>query len=315
MKPLRQAVQDYIALRRTLGFKLRDAESSLFKFVTYLEKRGVARITTATALEWALDVPSTCSGSIANRLRHIRGFAQHHFGSDPTTEIPPVDVVPSRLRRRQPYLYSDDQLTRLMRCALTLEPADRLRPWTYYCFLGLLSATGLRLSEAIRLEIDDVDLDLGVLSIRQTKFGKSRLVPVDDTTASQLASYRARRDRFLHGSPQCRFFVSCRRTPLEPSSVHRTFYQLLDQADVHAPVGAPRPRLHDLRHRFALETLLRWYRSGEDVERRLPALSTYLGHVCIENTYWYLSASPELMGTHSRVSNSAGRSGHDNRRR
>lgn len=296
MKPLREAVQDYLALRRTLGFKLRDAEGSLFKFAAFLEERGVTRITTAMALEWALIVPSTCTGSIADRLRHLRGFARHHIASDPTTEIPPVDVVPSRLRRRQPYLYSADQLARLMGFARRLAPADGLRPWTYYCFLGLLAATGLRLSEAIRLEVGDVDLDQGVLTIRQTKFGKSRLVPVDDTTTSELARYRARRDRFLRGSPQCRFFVSGRGTPLEPSSIHRTFYQLLDQAEVHASVGAPRPRLHDLRHRFALETLLRWYRAGEDVERRLPALSTYLGHVCIENTYWYLSASPELMG-------------------
>jgi integrase/recombinase XerD len=205
-------------------------------------------------------------------------------------------VVPSRLCRRQPYLYSDEQVGRLMRCALTLAPADGLRPRTYYCFLGLLAATGLRLSEAIRLEVGDVDLDQGVLTIRQTKFGKSRLVPIDGTTTSELARYRVRRDRFLRGSSQRCFFVSGRRTPLEPRSVRQTFYQLLDQADVHAPVGAPRPRLHDLRHRFALETLLRWYRAGEDVERRLPALSTYLGHVCIENTYWYLSASPELIG-------------------
>lgn len=296
MKPLREAVRDYLALRRTLGFKLRDAESSLFKFAAFLEERGVARITTAMALEWALSEPATCTGSIANRLRHLRGFARHHLASDPRTEIPPVDVVPSHLRRRQPYLYSDEQLRRLMGCALTLAPADGLRPWTYYCFLGLLGATGLRLSEAIRLEIGDVDLGQSVLTIRQTKFGKSRLVPVDDTTTSELARYRARRDRFLRGSPQWRFFVSGRGTPLQPSSIHRTFYQLLDQAEVHVPVGAPRPRLHDLRHRFALETLLRWYRAGEDVERRLPALSTYLGHVCIENTYWYLSACPELMG-------------------
>jgi integrase/recombinase XerD len=296
MKPLREAIQEYLALRRTLGFKLRDAEGSLFKFAAFLEERGGARITTAMALEWAMSVPSTCTASIANRLRHLRGFARHHLASDPTTQIPPVDVVPSRLRRRQPYLYSDEQLRRLMGCALTLAPADGLRPWTYYCFLGLLAAAGLRLSEAIRLEVGDVDLDRGVLTIRQTKFGKSRLIPIDNTTTSELARYRARRDRFLRGSPQSRFFVSGRGTPLEPSSIHRTFYQLLDQAEVHAPVGGPRPRLYDLRHRFALETLLRWYRAGEDVERRLPALSTYLGHVCIDNTYWYLSACPELMG-------------------
>lgn len=296
MKPLREAVQDYLALRRSLGFKLRASQDSLTEFVAFLEQREVTRITTAIALEWALRKPQTRPGRAADRLRHIRGFARHHLASDPTTEIPPVGLLPSRLRRRQPYLYSDDQVARLLACALKLPPRDGLRPWTYHCFLGLLSVTGLRLGEAIRLELGDVDLDQGVLTIRQTKFGKSRLVPVDDTTKTELARYRARRDRLLRGRPQRRFFVSCRGTPLDPGSIHRTFYQLLDQAGVHAPANAPRPRLHDLRHRFALQALLRWYRTGDDVERRLPMLSTYLGHVCIENTYWYLSACPELMG-------------------
>lgn len=295
MKPLREAVQDYLTLRRALGFKLRDAEGSLFKFVAFLNEKGVTKITIALTLEWAVGTPSACTGTVANRLRHVRGFALHHFASDPATEVPPVNVVPQHARRRHPYLYSDDQVARLMRCALTLGPVDGLRPWTYYCFLGLLATTGLRLSEAIHLEVDDVDLIQGVLTIRQTKFGKSRLVPIDDTTISELARYRTRRDQFLQGLPQSRFFVSGRRKSLDPTSIHKAFYRLLDLADVHATVGAPRPRLHDLRHRFAVETLLRWHRSGEDVERHLPALSTYLGHVCIEHTYWYLSACPELM--------------------
>lgn len=296
MSTLKQSVHDYLALRRSLGFKLRAAEDALAEFVVFAEQRGITRITAAIAVEWALSRSSTRPGSAADRLRHVRGFARHHLASDPATEIPPVDLLPSRLRRRQPYLYSDDEVSRLLACSLNLPPADGLRPWTYHCFLGLLAATGLRLGEAIRLNVGDVDLEQGVLTIRQTKFGKSRLVPVDTSTVAALNGYQTRRKRLLRGRPQRRFFVSGKGTPLDPGSIHRTFYALLDQAAVHAPANAPRPRLHDLRHRFAIQALLRWYRAGDEVGRRLPVLSTYLGHVCIENTYWYLSACPELMG-------------------
>ena len=296
MTPLRQAVNDYLALRRALGFKLRAHEDALAEFMDYLDHRGVTTITAAIALEWAVSKPSTRLGFAADRLRRVRGFARHQLANDPNTEVPPANLLRSHRHRRSPYLYSDDELSRLMSCALTLPPQDGLRRWTYHCLLGLLSVTGLRLGEAIRLEVGDVDLDQGLLTIRQTKFGKSRLVPIDDSTRTELAAYRVRRDCFARGLPRWQFFISGRRTPLDPGHIHRTFYQLLDRADVHAPAGAPRPRLHDLRHRFAIQTLLRWYRSGEDVERHLPALSTYLGHVCIEHTYWYLSACPELMG-------------------
>ncbi len=295
MTPLRQAVNDYLALRRALGFKLRANEDALAEFMDYLDHRGVTTITAAVAVEWAVSKPSTRLGFAADRLRRIRGFARHQLANDPNTEVPPANLLPSHRHRRSPYLYSDDELSRLMSCALTLPPDDSLRRWTYYCLLGLLSVTGLRLGEAIRLEVGDVDLDQGLLTIRQSKFGKSRLVPIADSTRMELAAYRVQRDRFARGLPRRQFFISGRRTALAPSHIHRTFYQLLDRADVGAVAGAPRPRLHDLRHRFAIQTLLRWYRSGEDVERRLPALATYLGHVCIEHTYWYISASPELM--------------------
>jgi integrase/recombinase XerD len=296
MKPLRKAMQDYLTLRRALGFKLRAHEDSLNEFMDFLDQREVTTITTSIALEWALSKPSTRPGFAADRLRRIRAFARYQLVNDPATEIPPVDLLPSHRRRRIPYLYSDDELARLLSCALALPPREGLRCWTYYCLLGLLSVTGLRRGEAIRLTVDDVDLDQHLLTVRETKFGKSRLVPIDSSTSKELAAYRARRDRFVRRLPCRHFFVSNRRTPLAPGVVHRTFHHLLDQANIHACKGAPRPRLHDLRHRFAIWTLLRWYRTGEDVERRLPVLSTYLGHVCIEHTYWYLSACPELMG-------------------
>lgn len=296
MKPLREAMQDYLKLRRAFGFKLRAHEDSLDEFMDFLDQREVTTITTSIALEWALSKPSTRPGFAADRLRRIRAFARYQLVNDPATEVPPVNLLPSHRRRRIPYLYSDEELARLLNCALALPPGEGLRRWTYYCLLGLLSVTGLRRGEAIRLTLNDVDLVQNLLTVRQTKFGKSRLVPIDSSTSMELAAYRDRRDRFVRGQPCRHFFVSSRRTPLEPGIIYRTFQHLLDKANIHAGKGAPRPRLHDLRHRFAIWTLLRWHRTGEDVERRLPVLSTYLGHVCIEHTYWYLSACPELMG-------------------
>jgi len=296
MTPLRRAATDYLALRRALGFKLRANEDALIEFTDFLDRRGVTTITAAAAVEWALSKPSTRPGFAADRLRRIRGFTLHHRLLDPATEVTPANLLPSHRHRRQPYLYSDDELARLMACSLTLPPTDGLRGATYHCLLGLISVTGMRLGEAIRLEVGDVDLDQGLLAIRQTKFGKSRLAPIADSTRSALAAYRAHRDRFAKRLAPLQFFISGRRTALDPGHIHRTFYQLLDQAEVHALAGAPRPRLHDLRHRFAIQTLLRWYRSGQDVERHLPTLSTFLGHVRIEHTYWYLSACPDLMG-------------------
>lgn len=296
MTPLKQSAADYLALRRALGFKLRATEDALIEFTDFLDQRGATTIMAAAAVEWAMSKPSTRPGFSADRLRRIRGFTRHHLLSDPATEVTPTNLLPSHRHRRQPYLYSDDEIARLMTCALKLPPVASLRGATYHCLLGLLSVSGIRLGEAIRLEVGDVDLDQGLLTIRQTKFGKSRLVPIVDSTRSALAEYRAQRDRFAKRLAPPQFFVSGRQTALDPGHIHRTFYQLLDQAQVHARAGVPRPRLHDLRHRFAIQALLRWYRSGQDVERQLPTLSSFLGHVRIEHTYWYLSACPELMG-------------------
>lgn len=227
MKSLRQAVLEYLALRRALGFKLRDAEDCLKDFVAFAEERGVTRITTRVALDWALSKPSARPERAAERLRAVRAFARHHIGIDPATEVPPAVVAASH--RRQPYLYTDDEVERLLARALCLPPQDGLRPWMYYCLLGLFSVTGMRLGEALRLDVTDVDLDQDVLTVRDSKFGKSRLIPIQASTRAVLLQYRDRRDRLLQGRVQRRFFVSGRGTPLIPSCVHRTFYVLLEQ--------------------------------------------------------------------------------------
>jgi integrase len=297
MNPFGQATQDYLALRRRLGFNLRDAGICLSKFAAFMQARGAAHITTQLALEWAQQNQSVQPSTWAQRLGHVRSFARHHVASDPQTEIPPPGLLPFRPRRARPYLYSNEEIERLLSCAMDLPASDGLRPWTYHCLLGLLSVAGLRIGEAIRLQLADVNLQEGLLTIRGTKFGKSRLVPIHRSTQEVLAHYRARRGRFLAGrTASASFFITSRGNHLDIGDIHRTFYKLSRRIGLRDATASHGPRLHDFRHRFAVQTLLRWYRSGEDVERRLPVLSTYLGHVHVADTYWYLSGCPELMG-------------------
>jgi integrase/recombinase XerD len=296
MNPLQESIQDYLALRRSLGFKLRDAGICLSKFAAFLEARGAAHITTRIALEWVQQSRLAQPSTWAQRLGYVRCFARHHVASDPQTEIPPAGLLPFRPQRARPYLYSEEEVAHLLSCALELPPLDGLRPRTYYCLLGLLSVTGLRIGEAIRLQLDDVNLQDGLLTIRGTKFGKSRLVPIHRSTQEVLAHYRACRDRCVADcNPSGFFFITSRGHHLDIGDVHRTFYKLSRRVGIRAAGASHGPRLHDFRHRFAVQTLLRWYRCGEDAERRLPVLSTYLGHVHVADTYWYLSACPELM--------------------
>lgn len=296
MKPLTKAVEDYLALRRSLGFKLRSAGAALMSFASFMERHQALSITTRLALEWAQQPPDVQPAHWAQRLSFVRGFARHHLGADPSTEVPPEGLLPYRPARARPYLYSHDEVRRLLEQALQLPDGSAgLRPWTYYALLGLLSVTGLRVGEALRLRLDDVDLATGVLIVRGTKFGKSRLVPIHASTRDVLADYLVRRTRQLCGHDAVHFFVTRTGHALDGGDVRRTFYCLSRQVGLRGQDASHGPRLHDFRHRFAVETLMGWYRSGVDAERRLPVLSTYLGHVHVSDTYWYLSAHPQLM--------------------
>lgn len=296
MNAWRKAVKDYIQMRRRLGFKLRDTNLGLLDFAAFLTRRRAPHITIALALQWAQQKTGVCPAQWARRLIYARGFARYWSAYDSHTQIPPWGLLPFRSGRARPYIYSSQEVQRLLEAAKQLSPAHGLRAHTYYCLLGLLSVTGLRLGEALNLEVQDVDLAQGLLTIRCGKFGKSRLVPIHPSTRQVLADYAARRDRFLAGQPAHFFFVSQHGTQLNSAHVHRTFYDLSRQTGLRGATASYGPRLHDFRHRFAVQTLVRWYRSGQDVERRLPLLSTYLGHVRVANTYWYLSVHPELMG-------------------
>jgi integrase/recombinase XerD len=296
MKTLRESVEDYLTMRRGLGFKLDCDGKRLLNFVSFLEERGATCITTALALEWAQQPPSAQPVTWAQRLRQVRVFARYRSATDSQTEIPSSSLLPFRSRRAHPYLYTDQEIEQLLNVALKLPPADGLRCWIYHALLGLLAVSGLRISEAIGLKLEDVDLSEGILTVRGAKFGKSRLVPLHASTRQVLADYKLRRADFLAGQPASYFFISRRGNHLDTGDVHRTFYLLSRQIGLRDPDSSSGPRLHDFRHRFTIETLLRWYRAGEDVECRLPILSTYLGHVHISDTYWYLTACPELMG-------------------
>lgn len=296
MSTLRKAIQDYVEMRRNLGFKLHDAQIGLLKFASFLEKHNACHITIDLAMQWAQENPSARPCEWARRLCFVRGFARHWSATDPRTEVPPWGLLPHRPARARPYLYSDTEIQRLLKAALQLPSLHGLPNKTYYCLLGLLSVTGLRISEALHLRSEDVDLTEGVLTIRGAKFGKSRLVPIHPSTQRVLSDYASERDQLLAGPPPVFFFVSRRGTPLEPSQVRRTFYTLSRKTGLRGLCASHGPRLHDFRHRYAVQILLEWYRSGQDAERRLPILSTFLGHVHVSDTYWYFTAHPELMG-------------------
>ena len=296
MTSLRDVVEDYITLRRSLGFQLRDAANGLRDFASFMEERGAAHVTTELARQWAMQPAHRQPAGWAARLGWVRVFARYRSATDPRTEIPPLGLLPFRPRRARPYLYSDDEIQKLLEAAKNLPPVVGLRPWSYHCLFGILAVSGLRIGEARRLKRTDVDLQGGLLLIRQTKFNKTRLVPLHTSTQQALADYAQRRDRLIPRPASDSFFLNDHGRCLESSAVRRTFYDLSRQTGLRGPTDRNGPRIHDFRHRFAVHTLIQWYRSGDDIERRLPVLSTYLGHAHVADTYWYLSVHPELMG-------------------
>jgi len=299
MNTLRQALKEYLSLRRSLGFKLREAGKGLLDFVTFIEQHRASYITQALALAWAQQPTNVQPAHWAQRLSFVRGFARYRSATDQRTQVPPQGLLPFQPKRARPYLYSDDEIRSLLGAALNMPcryERGELRPWTYHCVFGLLSVSGLRLGEARNLELQDVDLDAAVLTIRGTKFGKSRLVPLHASTCKVLADYIARRKRHWAARPVSSYlFVSSWGTRLDGGDIHRTFYALSRQIGLRGVSESHGPRLHDMRHAFATNTLVRWYKSDQDPERRLPVLSAYLGHVHVADTQWYLNGSPELM--------------------
>lgn len=249
MTPLRLAIDDYIRLRRSLGFKLRDMADDLRNFAAFMERKAAPYVTTELAMEWAMLHADHQPSTWAQRLGFVRVFAHHWHATDPRTEIPPTGLLPFRPQRASPYLYSELEIQTLLAAALKLSPRQGLRPRTYHCLFGLLTVAGLRISEALKLEQPDVDLGKGILTIRQTKFGKTRLVPLHTSTRDVMADYARRRDRFLRNASSPCFFLNDHGRRLDGSAVRRTFYDLSRQIGLRRPEDHKGPRLHDFRHR------------------------------------------------------------------
>ena len=293
MTDLRRAAEEYLAVRRTLGFELVEVGRLLPDFVSFLEDHHAERVTVELALVWAEQPPGKNPGLGGRRLEVVRGFARHLQASDPATEVPPVGLLPRDRRRVTPFLYSSGDIAALMGAARELRPP--LRAATYETLIGLLAVSGLRVGEALRLERSDVDWTEGLLVIRDSKFHKSRQVPLQSTTLMALAAYDERRDQLCRVPTTTSFFVSTTGNRLAYASFHQVFARLLSAAGIASSSTRRRPRPHDLRHSFAVRTLLCWYRDGVDVPASLPLLSTYLGHLDPAATYWYLTAAPELL--------------------
>jgi len=291
MSEFRRHAEDYLRLRRSLGFKLTLHGPLLAHFVDYLDAAQATSITTELAVRFA-QLPQRVQPIVwAHRLSMVRGFARYLHAIDPGTEVPPFHVFAPHYQRPTPYLWQETEMLDLMTQARKLRPA--LCALTYEALFGLLWCSGLRIAEAINLDKSDVDLTGGVITVRQAKLDRTRLVPLQQSSVDALASYATRRDRLCPDPRSHSFFLSSRGTSLIPQSVGQTFHRLAVKTGLRNETKGP--RIHDLRHSFTVRVLASWYRSGIDVDTRMVALSTYLGHVDITDTYWYISTSPELI--------------------
>ncbi len=294
MSRLRRSAADYLSLRRGVGYKLDTVEPLLRSFVTFAEQADAVTVTTELAIRWASQPTDVSPIWLAHRLSVVRGFARWLQTIDPATEIPPAGLLPAPgYQPAPPYLYSETDIAALMAAARELTPP--LRAATFEALIGLLAVSGMRIGEAMRLYRDDIDWEQSVMTVRSSKFGRSRELVCHHSTLEALGAYAARRDELCPHPAAASFFLSTRGCRLTHHSVYASFRPLLiDTGLQHASHGRP-PRVHDLRHAFAVRTLIGWYRDAADVQALLPLLSTYMGHIQPSSTMWYLSASPELL--------------------
>jgi integrase/recombinase XerD len=292
MNMLHNAVDNYLKVRRFLGFKLEREGRLLLDFADFIEQQGDSLITTERALQWAMAPAGASQRSGAKRLTMVRGLAKYVHAQDPCTQIPSRDLLPLPARRRlTPYVYSDGEVQALMEATRIF---CGLKSATYKTLIGLLAVTGMRVGEAIGLDRSDLDWRDGLLLVRNAKFGRLRELPLHPTTVEALRTYARQRDRTLSHPSSPSFLLSLQGTRLHYKNVHHGFLRLLRLAGM-ANRRPRRPRIHDLRHTFATKTLLSWQRDGLDIQQRLPWLSTYMGHIHPSDTYWYLTATPELL--------------------
>jgi integrase/recombinase XerD len=285
-------VEEYLAMRRSLGFKLRGEGRMLLEFADRLDHAGQTTITVAAAVAWASEPSNATAAHRRRRLGVVRGFARYLAAFDPACQIPPPGLLPARAHRPTPYHYSAEEIAALVHAAGTI--AAPLPAATMHALIALIAASGLRLGEALALDRGDIDPCQAVLMVTG-KNDQTRTVPLHATTAAMLSNYAARRDQLCPVPVSPGFFLTTTGHRVQQRGVQQTFARLLIAADIDAPPGRRRPRIHDLRHTLAVNVLIGWYRTGVDVPARLPVLSAFLGHSSPEATYWYLQATPELL--------------------
>jgi len=293
MKSLMTSLHEYIEMRRSFGYQLKETEQNLKKFITYLKKKGCQYITVQLAVEWAILPKNVKRAYWSRRLCFVRLFAQYRMAEDPRTEVPLPHLLSQQPNRAIPYIYSDKEIQQLLgACQLLLSLG--LRHHTYFTFFGLMAVTGCRISELISLNRDDLDVKNNWIIIRNSKCNKSRLLPLHQTTIQQLKKYSKIRDQFpVHDINA--FFLSDRGTRITKWSARFAFIRISKQIGLRSHFDSYGPRIHDIRHAFAVKTLLNWYRQGININKKIMLLSTYLGHKKPTDTYWYITGTPELL--------------------
>jgi integrase/recombinase XerD len=298
MSCLRQELDRYLSIRRGLGYDLGTTARLLRRFVAFAETQSAEHVNTDLFLNWQATFGQASRQTWAARLGMVRLFAQWLHGLDPAHQVPPRGLIQRRARRSRPYIYRADEIANIVAAAAELPSVYGLRGLTFSTLFGLIATTGLRISEALALDTGDVDLDIGVLTIRRGKLGRARLVPIDSSVAQRLRAYADERDRLLGFAPQS-FFATERGSRPDDCSARYNFALVCQRLGLRPPQRLWRhgrgPRIHDLRHSFAARTIIGWYRAGQDPAREMIKLTTYLGHTKPENTYWYIEAVPELL--------------------
>jgi integrase/recombinase XerD len=308
MSTLHDQLADYLRIRRALGYELQRAEKLLIQFIDFLDQRDEQLVTVTNTLAWVA-LPGGSASWRKFRLSAVRGFARYLHALDSAHQVPPADLAPGGPQRATPYLYCDAEIAALMAATTVLR--GTLRRATYRTLIGLLAVTGMRVGEAIGLDRHDVNLADGVLIVRGAKHGKSRELALHPSTIDAIGDYTSVRDELCPQPTTPAALISPAGTRLIYCNVHATFRTLRDHAGLQPRSQTCRPRIHDLRHTFAVATVLDWYRAGLDVQPLMPLLSTYLGHVHPKDTYWYLSAAPELLAIAAErlhIANDGGRS-------
>ncbi|HYH22048.1 MAG TPA: tyrosine-type recombinase/integrase [Azospirillum sp.] len=298
MSRLSEDLDRYLAIRRGLGFRLDTAERVLRRFAAFADGEGAEHVSTALFLRWQETFGRANQQTWARRLSMVRLFAQWLCGIDPRHEVPPRALIPGRGRRARPYIYSDGEIRRILEAAAELPSINGIRALTCSTLFGLIAVSGLRIGEAVFLDAADVDLEAGILTLRRGKGGTARLLPLAASTTRRLAAYASERDRLLGATPDA-FFVSDRGGRLTACGARGNFAAVCQTIGLRPPEKYHRygrgPRLHDLRHTFAVRTLINWYRTGQDPAREMIKLTSYLGHASPVHTYWYIEAVPDLL--------------------